>query len=57
LVDPLDGTKDFIDSNGEFAVNIAFIENGIPVIGVVSAPVLKNMVSINRCWGLANLCW
>lgn len=41
LVDPLDGTKDFIDGNGEFTVNIAFIENGIPVIGVVSAPALK----------------
>ena len=31
LVDPLDGTKEFISSNGEFTVNIALIENGVPV--------------------------
>ncbi|MFT4940712.1 MAG: 3'(2'), 5'-bisphosphate nucleotidase [Paraglaciecola sp.] len=41
LVDPLDGTKEFIKKNGEFTVNIALIENGIPVFGVVYAPVLK----------------
>lgn len=41
LVDPLDGTKDFIAHNDEFTVNIALVENGIPVIGVVSAPALK----------------
>jgi 3'(2'), 5'-bisphosphate nucleotidase len=40
LVDPLDGTKEFIKRNGEFTVNIALIENGIPVMGVVYAPVL-----------------
>lgn len=40
LVDPLDGTKEFIKRNGEFTVNIALIENGIPVQGVVYAPVL-----------------
>lgn len=39
LVDPLDGTKEFINRNGEFTVNIALIENGIPVMGVVYAPV------------------
>jgi len=41
LVDPLDGTKEFIKRNGEFTVNIALIENGAPVIGVVYAPVLE----------------
>jgi len=41
LVDPLDGTKEFIKRNGEFTVNIALIENGIPVMGVVYAPVLE----------------
>ncbi|MFZ5524824.1 MAG: 3'(2'),5'-bisphosphate nucleotidase CysQ [Pseudomonadota bacterium] len=41
LVDPLDGTKEFIKRNGEFTVNIALIENGVPVIGVVHAPVLE----------------
>lgn len=40
LVDPLDGTKEFISRNGEFTVNIALIENGIPVAGVVYAPAL-----------------
>lgn len=41
LVDPLDGTKEFIKKNGEFTVNIALIENGRPVLGVVYAPVLQ----------------
>lgn len=40
LVDPLDGTKEFIKKNGEFTVNIALIDNGKPVLGVVYAPVL-----------------
>jgi 3'(2'), 5'-bisphosphate nucleotidase len=41
LVDPLDGTKEFIKKNGEFTVNIALIDAGHPVLGVVYAPVLK----------------
>lgn len=41
LVDPLDGTKEFVKRNGEFTVNIALIENGTPVLGVVYAPVLE----------------
>jgi 3'(2'), 5'-bisphosphate nucleotidase len=40
MVDPLDGTKEFIKKNGEFTVNIALIKEGIPVLGVVYAPVL-----------------
>ncbi|MCH6235763.1 3'(2'),5'-bisphosphate nucleotidase CysQ [Cognataquiflexum rubidum] len=40
LVDPLDGTKEFVKRNGEFTVNIALIHQGTPVIGVVYAPVL-----------------
>jgi len=40
LVDPLDGTKEFIKRNGEFTVNIALIENGVPVLGVVHVPVM-----------------
>lgn len=43
LVDPLDGTKEFIKRNGEFTVNIALIENGEPILGVVYAPVLDAM--------------
>lgn len=42
-VDPLDGTKEFINRNGEFTVNIALIENGEPVLGVVYAPVTETM--------------
>lgn len=41
MVDPLDGTKEFIKKNGEFTVNIALIRDGIPVLGVVYAPVLN----------------
>ena len=40
LIDPLDGTKEFINRNGEFTVNIALIEDGTPVLGVVYAPIL-----------------
>ncbi|MDH3473024.1 MAG: 3'(2'),5'-bisphosphate nucleotidase CysQ [Rhodospirillales bacterium] len=40
LVDPLDGTKEFLSRNGEFTVNIALIEDGLPVAGVVHAPAL-----------------
>lgn len=40
LVDPLDGTREFIAKNGEFTVNIALVENGRPVLGVVLAPAL-----------------
>jgi 3'(2'), 5'-bisphosphate nucleotidase len=39
LVDPLDGTKEFIKRNGEFTVNVALIEQGVPVLGVVHVPV------------------
>ena len=37
IVDPLDGTKEFIHRRGDFTVNIAFVENGVPVRGVVYA--------------------
>jgi 3'(2'), 5'-bisphosphate nucleotidase len=47
LVDPLDGTKEFISRNGEFTVNIAEIENGKPVRGVVYAPA-KNRLFIGE---------
>ncbi len=40
LVDPLDGTKEFLNGNGEFTVNIALIDDGRPVLGVVVAPAL-----------------
>jgi 3'(2'), 5'-bisphosphate nucleotidase len=43
LVDPLDGTKEFISRNGEFTVNIALVHRGVPVFGVVQAPVLGRL--------------
>lgn len=43
LIDPLDGTKEFIKRNGEFTVNIALIENGTPIAGVVYVPVTGKM--------------
>ena len=43
LVDPLDGTREFVKKNGEFTVNIALIEAGIPVFGVVYAPALDEL--------------
>ena len=43
-VDPLDGTKEFIKRNGEFAVNIALIENGKPVFGLIAAPVKEEIL-------------
>ena len=52
LVDPLDGTKEFLNRNGEFTVNIALIENGIPVMGVVYAPALEVLYAAenNTAW-------
>lgn len=41
MVDPLDGTKEFVKRNGEFTVNIALIENGKPIAGVIFVPVSK----------------
>ncbi len=43
MVDPLDGTKEFIKRNGEFTVNIALIHNGVPVMGVIYVPVKKEL--------------
>ncbi|WP_319637343.1 3'(2'),5'-bisphosphate nucleotidase CysQ [Pacificispira spongiicola] len=45
LVDPLDGTKEFLKRNGEFTVNIALIENNAPVLGVVYLPALSCLYS------------
>ena len=47
LIDPLDGTKEFIKRNGEFTVNIALIQKGEPLFGVVYAPALHNLY-----WGV-----
>ncbi|MDG2060702.1 MAG: 3'(2'),5'-bisphosphate nucleotidase CysQ [SAR86 cluster bacterium] len=43
LVDPLDGTKEFLNRNGEFSVNIALISNNSPVLGIVQAPAIDEV--------------
>lgn len=43
LVDPLDGTREFVNKTGEFTINIALIINGTPVIGVIYAPSIKEL--------------
>lgn len=56
LVDPLDGTKEFVKKNDEFTVNIALIENNIPVGGVIYAPALDLMYLADLekgCWEIA----
>lgn len=45
IIDPLDGTREFINKSDEFTVNIGLIENGKPVFGIVSCPSLKKMWS------------
>lgn len=43
IVDPLDGTKEFVQRRGDFTVNIAYVENGIPLRGVVYAPAKRRL--------------
>ncbi|MBN8194750.1 3'(2'),5'-bisphosphate nucleotidase CysQ, partial [Bacillus sp. NTK074B] len=43
IVDPLDGTKEFVQRRGDFTVNIALVENGVPVRGVVYAPAKERL--------------
>ncbi|MGL4908748.1 MAG: 3'(2'),5'-bisphosphate nucleotidase CysQ [Bacteroidales bacterium] len=56
IVDPLDGTKEFIKRNGEFTVNIALVENGIPVMGVIYLPVKKELYFAESSIGSYKLC-
>ena len=51
LVDPLDGTKEFLKRNGEFTVNIALIEGGTPILGVVYAPAIEKLYYAARGTG------
>jgi 3'(2'), 5'-bisphosphate nucleotidase len=55
IVDPLDGTKEFINRNGEFTVNIALIEDQRPVMGVVYAPVLQGLYFASTAIGAYKL--
>jgi len=51
LVDPLDGTKEFIKKNGEFTVNIALIENHKPILGVIYTPVKSDLYFAQKNYG------
>ena len=53
IVDPLDGTKEFIKRNGEFTVNIALVENGIPILGVIYVPVSRELYYADVAKGTA----
>ncbi|GAA0235780.1 3'(2'),5'-bisphosphate nucleotidase CysQ [Marinomonas primoryensis] len=51
IVDPLDGTKEFIKRNGEFSINIALVENGVPILGVVYLPTTsEGYVGVTESW-------
>lgn len=56
IVDPLDGTKEFIKRNGEFTVNIALVEDGVPVAGVIYLPVKKELYFAADALGAYKLC-
>jgi 3'(2'), 5'-bisphosphate nucleotidase len=51
LVDPLDGTREFLRRNGEFTVNIALMEDNRPILGVVCAPAIEKLYSAGRGCG------
>jgi 3'(2'), 5'-bisphosphate nucleotidase len=55
LVDPLDGTKEFINRNGEFTVNIALIQKGVPIKGVVFVPVKDVLYTGDQQEGIATV--
>ncbi len=57
LIDPLDGTREFVARNGEFAVNIALIENGAPVLGIVLAPARGDVCFAARGAGAWRAAW
>ena len=58
IVDPLDGTKEFLKRNGEFTVNIALVENAVPVAGVIYVPVRRTLyfgLAAEGAWKLSGL--
>lgn len=57
IIDPLDGTKEFIKRNGEFTVNIALLENNMPTFGVIYAPVQRNLYYSHVPTGKAYKTW
>jgi len=57
LVDPLDGTKEFVKRNGEFTVNIALIHNGNPIMGVIYVPVKEELYFALEGIGSYKISW
>jgi 3'(2'), 5'-bisphosphate nucleotidase len=51
LVDPLDGTKEFVSRNGEFTINVALVQEGVPVLGVVLAPAVDRLFAADSSSG------
>ncbi|WP_299332766.1 3'(2'),5'-bisphosphate nucleotidase CysQ [uncultured Psychroserpens sp.] len=54
IVDPVDGTKEFIKRNGEFTVNIALVKNGVPQLGVIYVPASKTLYYANNNLNVAH---
>ena len=57
LIDPLDGTKEFIKKNGEFTVNIALIENNKPIMGVIYVPISGELYFGEKNFGAYKIMW
>jgi len=57
LIDPLDGTKEFIKRNGEFTVNVALVRDGDPVVGVVFVPVTGDLYFASNSIGSYRIKW
>lgn len=57
LIDPLDGTKEYVKRNGEFAVNIALVENNLPTIGIIYSPILKQIYFGAKGLGSFRITW
>lgn len=55
IVDPVDGTREFVNRNDEFAVNIALVEDGIPIFGLIASPVQQYMLFGGKKMGLFEL--
>src|SRR5688572_14713101 len=51
LVDPLDGTRDFVERSGDFAVHVALVDDGVPLLGVVHVPVASATYTAARGGG------
>lgn len=51
VIDPIDGTKEFVKKTGEFTINIALVQNGVPILGVVYAPAIDVLYYAQKGYG------